>query len=91
MVLARRRLAEDGSPYRETAALVQGVSMLASGGFAGNGRGLAAPEPLRGGIGLGMPFNGYCDEEELPAGMMELHFHMQEILSEKRLRHKRAA
>ena len=50
-----------------------------------------APEPLRGGIGLGMPFNGYCDEEELPAGMMELHFHVQVILSEKRLRYKSAA
>ena len=50
-----------------------------------------APEPLRGGIGLGMPFNGYCDEEELPAGMMELHFHVKEILSEKRLRYKSAA
>ena len=52
---------------------------------------LCAPEPLRGGIGLGMPFKGYCDEEELPAGMMELHFHVQEILSDKRLRYKRAA
>ena len=43
--------------------------------------------PLRGAL----PFNGYCDEEELPAGMMRLHFHVKEILSEKRLRHKRAA
>ena len=50
-----------------------------------------APEPLRGGIGLGMPFNGYCDEEELPAGMMELHFHVQEILSEERIGYKEAA
>ena len=59
--------------------------------FAGDGQGLAAPESRWGGIGLGMPFNGYCDEKELPAGMMELHFHVQEILSEKRLRYKSAA
>ena len=43
--------------------------------------------PLRGAL----PLNGYCDEEELPASMMELHFHVKEILSEKRLRYKSAA
>ena len=48
-----------------------------------------APEPLLGEIAL--PLNGNCDEEELAAGMMELHFHVQKILSEKRLSHKEAA
>ena len=43
--------------------------------------------PLRGAL----PLNSYCDEKELPAGMMKLHFHVKEILSEKRLRYKRAA
>ena len=52
--IAARR---DASPHRETAALEQGFSVLVGGGFAGNGRGLAAPEPLRGGIAF-QPLRG---------------------------------
>ena len=51
-VFARFAARRDASPHRETAALEQGFSVLVGGGFAGNGRGLAAPEPLRGGIAL---------------------------------------
>ena len=76
---------------------------VAGGALRGEGTGLAAPEPLRGEIALplaapeplrgeiALPFNGNRDEEELPAGMMELHFHTGRILPEKRLGRKEAA
>ena len=78
-------------------------TLVSRGRFAWKGRGLAAPEPLRGEIvmplaapeplrgEIALPFNGNRDEEELPARMMKLHFHTGGILPEMQLGCKEAA